>query len=118
MTKSTKKTVMYKGHVYTKAEDGHLISAQLTSVAHLCKFHRMVSGQILEVQLDKNGDCEQTIEFKGPDAIVLANEFLSRMGFKPVRITRNILNPNSKTLVIDADTPSYMDPGCEAYHSM
>lgn len=46
------------------------------------------------------------------------NSALERLGYKPVRQTSNMLNPNAKKFFIDADTPSYCDPGCEAYHSM
>jgi hypothetical protein len=46
------------------------------------------------------------------------NRVIERMGFRPVRITRNILNPNSPRFCIDIDTPTYCDPGCEAYHQM
>ena len=46
------------------------------------------------------------------------NKVLARMGYKAVRLTRNILNPNSHDLVIDEDTPLCCDPGSETYHSM
>jgi len=46
------------------------------------------------------------------------NKVLERMGFRPVRTTRNILNPQSKTWCIDLNTPGYLDPGCESYHTM
>jgi hypothetical protein len=35
-----------------------------------------------------------------------------------VRVTSNMLNPTFGEFFIDADTPSYCDPGSEAYHSM
>lgn len=46
------------------------------------------------------------------------NNVLEALGYKPLRVTRNMLNENSKEFLIDADTPSYCDPGCESYHSM
>lgn len=46
------------------------------------------------------------------------NTVLERLGYKPVKLTRNILNAQSPTFAIDQDTPVYMDPGCESYHSM
>ena len=46
------------------------------------------------------------------------NRVIERMGFRPVRITRNILNQNSPLFCIDINTPAYCDPGCEAYHQM
>jgi hypothetical protein len=46
------------------------------------------------------------------------NDVLERLGYKPVRETSNLLNPSGKKFFIDADTPSYCDPGSEAYHSM
>jgi hypothetical protein len=35
-----------------------------------------------------------------------------------VRITRNMLNPKGGNFCVDADTPAYLDPGHEAYHTM
>lgn len=46
------------------------------------------------------------------------NTILERLGYKPVRITHNMLNVSGKVWLIDADTPRYCDPGSEAYHSM
>ena len=46
------------------------------------------------------------------------NALVERLGYKPVRVTRNILNDAAAPFVIDADTPSYCDPGRESYHSM
>lgn len=36
----------------------------------------------------------------------------------PQRLTHNMLNPSGKEFLIDEDTPSYCDPGCESYHTM
>lgn len=46
------------------------------------------------------------------------NVVLEKLGYRPVRITSNMLNPNSPYFAIDINTPSYCDPGCESYHSM
>lgn len=46
------------------------------------------------------------------------NKALEKMGFRPVRITRNILNDKSPEWCVDINTPAYLDPGCESYHSM
>jgi hypothetical protein len=46
------------------------------------------------------------------------NSVLQRLGYKSVRETSNMLNREAGTFLIDADTPSYCDPGSEAYHSM
>lgn len=35
-----------------------------------------------------------------------------------MRKTRNILNPAGGEILIPVNTPNYMDPGSEAYHSM
>lgn len=45
------------------------------------------------------------------------NRIIERLGYRPVRTTSNMLNAASRTWCIDANTPSYMDPGCESYHS-
>ena len=45
------------------------------------------------------------------------NPLLERMGYRPVRITTNMLNP-TRYWAIDINTPSYCDPGRESYHSM
>jgi len=46
------------------------------------------------------------------------NKALEKMGFRPVRLTSNMLNKDSPTWAIDINTPAYCDPGSEAYHSM
>jgi hypothetical protein len=46
------------------------------------------------------------------------NAQLERAGYRPVRLTSNLLNRESRTWAIDINTPGYMDPGSEAYHSM
>jgi hypothetical protein len=46
------------------------------------------------------------------------NLVLERFGYKPVKLTKNMLNPNSPWIVIDKDTPSYLDVGSETYWSM
>ncbi len=56
-----------------------------------------------------------TVTSKTLDAFNIA---LETLGYKPVRVTCNMLNKASGEFLIDADTPSYCDPGCESYHSM
>lgn len=92
----------------------------LVSVSHLCEFAVAFDQQILRVHLNKYSSDEQAqlIEFRGPNAVAIANEFLPKMGFKKVRITKNILNPTAREIVIDYDTPLACDPGSETYHSM
>jgi len=46
------------------------------------------------------------------------NAMLLKLGYKPVRLTRNMLNKDGRVWCIDADTPNYLDPGSEAYHTM
>jgi len=46
------------------------------------------------------------------------NKVLGRLGYKPVRLTSNLLNPAAGQFVIDADTSLACDPGSETYHSM
>lgn len=43
------------------------------------------------------------------------NPILEQLGYKPVRVTFNMLNRQAGPIVIDADTPSYCDVGSEAY---
>lgn len=50
--------------------------------------------------------------------VAAVNVALEKMGYRPVRLTSNMLNPNSKTFAVDINTPAYCDPGCESYHSM
>lgn len=46
------------------------------------------------------------------------NVAIEKLGYRPVRVTSNMLNEQAGEFCIDADTPAYMDPGCESYHSM
>jgi hypothetical protein len=85
--------------------EGDLPNPNAKSGAHLCKMY----GDVVIISFD-GMDCRGTLEG--------ANKLLVRLGFKPVRITRNMLNPQGGQFLIDADTPSYCDPGSEAYHSM
>lgn len=48
--------------------------------------------------------------------LIQLNNALERLGYKPVRATKNLLG-DGKRFFIDLDTPSYLDPGSEAYHS-
>lgn len=51
-------------------------------------------------------------------AVDEVNSVLKRLGFKPVRITYNMMNRDAGPIVIDEDTPSYCDVGSESYWSM
>ena len=63
-------------------------------------------------------------ELAGPSFTVTAktldafNDVLEALGYKPVKVTHNMLNEAAGEFLIDADTPSYCDPACESYHSM
>ncbi len=46
------------------------------------------------------------------------NNLIVKLGYKPVRVTYNMLNKEAGPIVIDADTPSYCDVGSESYWSM
>ncbi len=46
------------------------------------------------------------------------NALLEKAGYRPVKITSNMLNANSGHWCIDINTPGYLNPGSEAYHSM
>lgn len=46
------------------------------------------------------------------------NVTIEQLGYRPVRITSNMLNEASGKFCIDINTPSYCDPGSESYHSM
>lgn len=78
----------------------------LPSVARHCK---VVRGSEIEVTVDG-------VSFFG--MVEEMNAVLLKLGYKPVRITSNLLNPGGGKFAIDADTPVYLDPGCESYHSM
>ena len=79
---------------------------KLQSIAHKV----VVRGDELSVLIDG-----VVIQGNGPEKF---NNILERLGYRPVRITRNMLNPDSQDFAIDINTPSYCDPGCESYHSM
>lgn len=46
------------------------------------------------------------------------NATLEKLGYKPVRLTKNLMNQKAGDLVIDADTPLCCDVGSETYWSM
>lgn len=76
------------------------------SVAHLVTF----DGQHFHAMLN---DC--AISAGNKDKL---NAMLEQLGYKPIRLTRNLMNPNAGQLVIDADTPIGCDVGSETYWSM
>jgi hypothetical protein len=57
------------------------------------------------------------LEFVCPN-LKFFNSVVEKLGYKPVRITYNMLNKEAGPIIIDRDTPSYCDVGSEAYHSM
>jgi hypothetical protein len=66
-------------------------------------------GNILTVQIDGvviQGEIENF------------NAVLKRLGYRPVRRTRNMLNSEAGEFCIDINTPIYCDPGYESYHTM
>ena len=78
----------------------------LTPISHLVT---VLDGpnDLVRVQLD---GC--TLE-GGVEAV---NVQLERAGYRPIRLTLNMLNPTSRWFAVDYNTPSYLDPGSEAYH--
>lgn len=56
-----------------------------------------------------------TIKSSDKDAF---NAALEKLGYKPVRLTKNLMNQKARHLVIDADTPLCCDVGSETYWSM
>jgi hypothetical protein len=93
-----------------RAREKHL--NKLTSIAHLVTvlpLHPARSGDWLSMETAAGAT------ICGP--VKAFNEIMEMMGFRPVRITSNILNSESKRFCIDINTPSYCDPGCESYHS-
>ena len=56
-----------------------------------------------------------TIKSSDKDAF---NAALEKLGYKPIRLTRNLMNKAASDLVIDADTPLCCDVGSETYWSM
>jgi hypothetical protein len=80
--------------------------SKLTSVAHSVK---VLNEDTLFLAVDG-------VQICGPvDAF---NTTIEKLGYLPVRITRNLLNPQAGPLVVDVNTPSYCDVGSEAYWSM
>lgn len=96
----------------TRAYDKRM--AKLISVADMVRIHapepsRGWTKETLSLDID---GCR----IEGPTDRF--NEMLERLGYRPVRITSNMLNKNSPRFAIDINTPAYCDPGREAYHSM
>ena len=87
------------------ARDYEKRMSKLTSIAH----EVILEGDILCVQID---GCV----IKGFEENF--NKVVEKLGYRPVRITSNMLNPKGGRFAIDINTPSYCDPGCESYHSM
>lgn len=83
----------------------------LTPIAHAVQVEEKGGTTFL-------GVWEGSVEITGTkQGIEQFNSVLERLGYRPVRLTSNMLNPQSKVFAIDINTPSYCDPGCESYHS-
>jgi hypothetical protein len=74
------------------------------------KIQMMPDGTLMMIE---NG----VVKIIAPNVEAL-NPVLRRLGYKPVRITRNNITGNGTPFLIDADTPMCCDPGTETYHSM
>lgn len=84
--------------------------SRLITVAHMVHIGVDKGGDLFTIDIDC---C--TIQARNVDRL---NEMLERLGYRPIRITKNMLNANAPRFAIDANTPAYCDPGCESYHSM
>lgn len=82
--------------------------AKLPSIAHNVTVHEDDTDEI-SVRIDG-------VLIRGQ--VKYFNRIIEQLGFRPVRLTSNMLNKDSRTFAIDIDTPPYCDPGCESYHSM
>lgn len=112
---------------FRKAErDRKKYMASLESIADQVKFvevvfeneQKDVFGKMMDVPVRK-----EIVEVELFGAVVkgevsAVNKVLEKAGYRPVRVTSNMLNPESKTWCVDIDTPAYLDPGCESYHTM
>lgn len=83
---------------------------ELTSVAHLVKVSSNNCKDQFTLEID--GCTIQTTDLGALNTMII------QLGFKPVRTTRNLMNREAGTLVIDGDTPIYCDVGSESYWSM
>lgn len=83
----------------------------LTTIAH-------------DVVVEEGNVCKLVIVLEGACVLIQSanvqafNALLERAGYRPIRLTSNMLNPQSPTFAIDINTPTYCDPGCDSYHSM
>lgn len=93
-----------------EARDYEKRMAKLISVAHMVHINVDKGGDLFTIDIDL---C--TIQARNVDRL---NEMLEPLGYRPIRITSNMLNANSPRFAIDINTPAYCDPGREAYHSM
>lgn len=80
------------------------------SIAHKCAARPLGDDVLISFALDTGA---QMSGYKHQ-----INPILEQLGYKPVRITYNMLNKDAGPIVIDADTPSYCDVGSESYWSM
>jgi len=79
--------------------------ASMVEVLEACSTHNLST---VSVEIDN-------VLFKG--IVRYINPVLEKMGYRPIRLTSNMLNSESKYFAIDINTPHYCDPGCESYHS-
>jgi hypothetical protein len=94
--------------------------ASLKPVDRLLEIIQHADCTEIALHVDRHGKDVQQMCWRAPtldECVRLMNEFLEQMGFRPVRTTRNMLNPDSPTFFVDINCPAYMDPGCESYHS-
>lgn len=88
------------------------------------KFDKRMSRLIPIAEMVKVQDATQKLVFINIDGVGIkgtldhVNGVLERLGYRPVRITSNMLGRENHFFCIDINTPSYLDPGSEAYHSM
>jgi hypothetical protein len=78
---------------------------KLVSIAHQVK----VTGNLVSAQIAGTIIQGEVENF---------NNVVEKLGYRPIRLTSNMLNPDSPTFAIDINTPAYCDPGCESYHTM
>ena len=86
--------------------------AKLIPIADFVKVIDASQGKA-EAVVKVDLDC---VKFEGK--VYFFNQVMEKLGYRPVRVTSNMLNPQSGHFCVDINCPSYCDPGCESYHSM
>jgi hypothetical protein len=77
-----------------------------------------IAGQVKVTDAAKDEIEVELLGAKVTGYINCVNALLEKAGFRPVKITSNMLNPSAGHWCVDINTPGYLDPGSEAYHSM